>query len=343
MKNLSELRQDIITGEWVLIATGRAMRPQFFRKKSVTTEASRKGCSFEALLPDAFLVFDKKGEIYHPTPKIINELKKNWFLQTVPNKYPAIRESAICPLPEKRGLYEMMEGVGFHEVVITRDHKKSIGLMNSGEATIVLRAYRARFEALKDEECVEYISVFHNHGSEAGASVFHPHSQIIAIPVIPQDVSRSIAGSLNYFERHKKCVHCEIIHFEIEERARIVYENEKFIAFCPYVSRTAFEVRIFPKIHTPEFESSQDDDLALAGDALRAVLRKLYKGLRNPPYNFFIHTAPTSDGMYYGHYHWHIEIIPKTAVWAGFEIGTGIEISTVAPEEAAKFLRKIKI
>lgn len=342
MKNLSELRQDIITGEWVLIATGRAMRPQFFRKKTVADEAPRKGCPFEALLTEAFLVFDKKGEIYHPTQKIISELKKNWFLQVAPNKYPAIRESAICPLPEKQGLYEKMDGVGFHEVVITADHKKSIGLMSGSEATIVLRAYRARFEALKDKECVEYISVFHNHGAEAGASVFHPHSQIIAIPVIPPDVSRSIAGSLNYFERHKKCVHCEIIRFEIAERERVVYENEAFVAFCPYVSRTAFEVRIFPKIHTPEFESSRDADLVSAGDALRAVLRKLYKGLRNPPYNFFIHTAPTSDGMHYGHYHWHIEVIPKTAIWAGFEIGTGIEISTVAPEEAAKFLRKVK-
>ncbi len=342
MKNLSELRQDIITGEWVLIATGRAMRPQFFRKKSVVTETPRKNCPFEILLPDSFLVFDRKGEIYRPTPKIIKELKKNWFLQTVPNKYPAIRESATCPMPEKQGLYEMMEGVGFHEVVITREHKKSIGLMSVAEVSIVLRAYRARFEALKDEECVEYISVFHNHGTEAGASIFHPHSQIIAIPVVPQDVSRSIAGSLNYFERHKKCVHCEIIRFEIEEGKRIVYENEKFIAFCPYVSRAAFEVRIFPKIHTPEFESSKDADLASAADALRDVLRKLHKGLRNPAYNFFFHTAPTSDGMNYGHYHWHIEIIPKTAVWAGFEIGTGIEISTVAPEEAAKFLRKVR-
>ena len=212
------------------------------------------------------------------------------------------------------------------------------------EVESVISSYRARYLALKDEDCVEYISIFHNHGPEAGASIYHPHSQLIATPVIPPDVGRSLKGSASFAHAHHgRCVHCAMLAFERQDRRRIVYENKEFIAICPYVSRSAFEVRIFPKAHNPRFEISHDDDLPYIADALKVALAKIYKALDNPSHNFFLHTSPTSPTKEFNHYHWHMEIIPKTAVWAGFEISTGMDIATVAPERAAEMLRKAKI
>ncbi|MFY9461795.1 MAG: DUF4921 family protein [Candidatus Sungiibacteriota bacterium] len=343
MKNISELRQDPVTGAWVLIATGRAKRPQAFVQKDQKVIPPKEDCPFENLMKDAILVLDDRGEAYRLTKKELPHLKKNWLVQVVPNKYPAFGKG-ICQVERRLGPHHWMDGVGFHEVIIFREHMRSIALMTRQEVASVIKSYRERYQALKDEDCVEYISVFHNHGKGAGASIFHPHSQLIATPVIPPDVGRSLKGSASYAHEHKNaCVHCVMLAFEIKDGRRIIYENRDFIVLCPYVSRAAFEVRIFPKKHNPRFEVSQDDDLPAIADALRVALAKIYKGLGNPDYNFFIHTSPTAHTTEFDHYHWHLEILPKTAIWAGFEISTGIDISTIAPEKAAEFLRKVQV
>lgn len=342
MRNISELRQDLVTGAWVLIATGRAKRPHAFIQKEKRPVPPKKDCPFEALLPDAFLAIDKKGEVYRLTKKDRPHLKKNWVVQIVPNKYPAFGKG-VCRIERRLGPHRWMDGVGFHEVIITKDHTRSIALMTKEEVGHIIRAYRERYKTLKDEDCVEYVIIFHNHGRSAGASVFHPHSQLIATPVIPPDVSRSLKGSAEYAHTHRdRCVHCAMLEFEIKDGKRIVYTNRDYVVLCPYVSRAAFEVRIFPKRHNARFEISYDDDLPLLADALRTALAKIFRGLNNPDYNFFIHTAPATHTKEFDHYHWHMEILPKTAIWAGFEISTGIDISTIAPEQAAEFLRKIK-
>ncbi len=343
MKNISELRQDIVTGDWVVVATGRAKRPHAFARHTPERPQPKSTCPFERLEPKAVLVYDRAGERYRLTAKDRRHLERAWWLQVVPNKYPAFSERATCPAIASYGSYRRTDGVGFHEVVVTRHHTRSLTAMSAGEAAIVIRAYRQRYLALKDEECVRYISIFHNHGRDAGATLSHPHSQIIAIPVIPPDVRRSLQGSASYYRKHRRCVHCAILAFERRDGKRIVYENRDFVVFCPYVSRSAFEVSIFPKRHQPEFEAIDDRETLAAADALRTALAKLGRGLKDPAYNFFIHTAPTAGGRRAPHYHWHIEILPKTAVWAGFEIGTGIEISTISPETAARFLRRIRL
>ena len=343
MKNISELRQDPITGAWVVIATGRARRPHLFAQQKKQKVSSKKDCPFEELMKNARLVIDSGGEIHHLTEKNIKRLRRTWSLQVVPNKYPALKEGRICPIEKPAGPHRWMEGVGFHEVIITKDHFRPIAFLEQKEVEQVVKSYRERFHALKDEDCVEYISVFHNHGKEAGASITHPHSQLIATPVVPPDISRSLKGSQNYAHLHRgECIHCVLLTFELKEKKRIVYENKDMVVLCPYVSRTAFEIRIFPKRHSPRFEISYDDDLSTIADALRVALKKLYIGLHNPPHNFFIHTSPTSRTSEPDHYHWHIEIIPKTDIWAGFDISTGIEISSIAPEVAARFLKNIK-
>lgn len=342
MKQISELRRDLVSGDWVVVAAGRAKRPHFWRAaKRKKIRQPKEKCPFENLEKSGhkkpIFVFDFKG---NRQPSGLSAKGGNgWFLQLIPNKYPAFSAKGVCMFEKKEGPFVKMDGVGFHEVFVYRDHGRYFNDFSVSELALVLRAFQDRYNDLKDDDCVEYISVFHNHGSEAGASVSHPHSQLIGVPVIPPDVSRSIIGSKKYFDEHQKCVHCTMLEWERMHKERIIFENELFIAFCPYVSRTAFEVRIFPKIHQPRFEMITEEDRVSAAEALKAVLEKLNKKLSDPPYNFFIHTAPCKT-VGAGHYHWHIEILPKTAIWAGFELGTGIEICSVRPEDAAKHLRK---
>lgn len=332
-KMISELRQDMVSGEWVVIATGRAKRPHDFLKQTrVRARDSVASCPFEKLIPNRVLVYSKgkkKGD-------------GDWWLQVIPNKYPAFGKG-ICAVFYKEGPYQWTGGVGFHEVVITRDHVRSIGMMTSEETEFLIRAFQERYLALKDDRCVEYVSVFHNNGRLAGATITHPHSQIIAIPVVPPDIRRSVEGSRRFYREHHTCVHCTILRYERKVKKRLIFENERFVVIAPYASKTAFEMRVFPKFHSAHFEDMATRDRILLADALRTALAKLFRGLNDPDYNFFLHTAPVRSVKDTGHYHWHFEIIPKTAIWAGFEIGTGIEISVISPERAAEFLRHVKV
>ena len=341
-KSISELRQDAVSGDWVVIATGRAKRPHdFLQEKRPTFRTPKESCPFEALHPDALIVFSRGQK----------REKAQWWVEAISNKYPAFAplEKSLTGLGKRgcasfyaAGPYRWTEGIGFHEVVVTRDHTRSIAEMSDEEVEMVIRAYQERYRALQKEDCIEYIAIFHNHGRLSGATIAHPHSQIMALPVIPPAVGRSLKGSSEYFRSNHSCIHCAVIKHELGAASRIIYENESCVALAPYASKTAFEMRIFPKAHSAHFEKIQDAERAGLAAALRVTLAKLRKGLNNPDYNFFLHTAPAADKKEYDHYHWHIEILPKTAIWAGFEIGTGIEISTISPESAAAFLKSIK-
>jgi len=340
-ENVSELRQDLVSGEWVLIATGRARRPHAFaQKKRIKDTKPISACPFED--PQA----SGNGEpllIYYENKKKkvkgIKKLIKEWSLQVIENKYPAFGPGD-CSDVHKEGPYTIMDGAGFHEVIITRDHSKHLALLSVDKVEEVIKSYQERYLALMEHKCVNYISIFHNHGVEAGASVSHPHSQLIAIPVLPSDIKGSLKGAKDHHDDHKRCVHCKMIKWEREEK-RVIFQNEHFIVYAPFVPRTAFELRVYPRRHKSNFEKITTDQRKYLAEALKAALYKLYKGLNDPAYNFFLHTAPC-DGKDYSYYHWHIEIWPKTAIWAGFELGTGIEISTIEPEEVAKYLRGIK-
>lgn len=333
MKSISELRQDIVSQDWVVIATGRAKRPgDFLKQKKQPFRQPQKACPFEILHADSLVVYSLGGV----------QNKKNWAVQVIPNKYPAFGKG-VCALSHRVGPYQWVDGVGAHEVVVTQGHDRSFALMSDEEVELVIRAYQDRFLILKNDDCVEYISIFHNEGRQAGATISHPHSQIVALPVVPPDIARSIRGSVDYYHENRECVHCRVVRYERREKTRILYENEFFVVLAPYASKSAFELRIFPKKHYSHFETISVKERFMCANALRVALAKLHHGLKSPDYNFFIHTSPTNDHKTFHHYHWHLEIVPKTGIWAGFEIGTGIEISTIAPEDAAQFLRKIKI
>lgn len=328
-KNKSQLRQDLVSGDWIVIAPGRAKRPDQFIKKIVKRKvASKATCPFEDP--------QKTG---HGEP-ILAYGNKKWDLQILENKYPAFTHKKTCSVIMKDGPYSVTETGGHHELLITRDHNKNFPKLSKDQARQVLEAFRDRYLMLTSDKCIDYISMFHNWGPSAGASIYHPHYQFIAAPIVPPDIMHSLKGSIQYYADHKKCVHCVMIDWEKKYKKRIVYENAGAIAFTPFVSKSAFEVRIFPKKHLPYFENTLDTDMDYVADALQHTLRKIEKNLHDSDYNFFIHTASLKDKETHSQYHWHIEVIPKISLVAGFELGTGIEINSADPDVAAKLLKK---
>jgi UDPglucose--hexose-1-phosphate uridylyltransferase len=326
----SELRQDIVTGDWVVIATGRAKRPDEFKKADrLQYDSGIESCLFEDPVASGQ---EKDVLIYHRSDG-------EWTLRVFPNKYPAFSraKSSIRSLSE--GPYFAMPGVGYHEVIVTRDHYKSIALLGVPEVAEIFDAYQDRYISLMKKKTVNFIAIFHNHGKESGASITHPHSQLMAIPVISPYLVLELDGSEKYHKRNNHCVYCVMSEYESEEKTRVICENDEFIAFCPFASRSAFEVWVMPKKHSPYFERINDVQKMKLAEVFQKSLNAIYKGIDNPPYNFYIHTAPC-DGTDYPHFHWHIEILPHTSTWAGFELETGIEISSIQPEVAAEYLRK---
>lgn len=319
-RTISELRFDIVSEDWVVIATGRAKRPETFKKEKREIVEEKGKCPFCDLSEQLPPVYNSKNIV------------------VIPNLYPAF--SIGNNLNERDiGPYRVMDGVGFHEVIVIKEHEKDVTDFSLDEMKELVDCYQARYLELKSKPYVNYISIFHNHGKEAGASIVHPHSQLIAIPMIDPDLNRSLNGSKRYWQYHNKCPHCVMLYWDIKDGQRVIFENKDFVVLCPFASHLAFEVRIYPKDHQAYFEKIDDSKKVTLAEALMISLKTLFKGLDDPPYNFFLHTAPC-DEKEYGHYHWHFEILPKTNIPAGFELGTGIEISTIEPEKAAKYLRK---
>jgi len=332
----SELRQDLVSGDWIVIASGRAKKHlQLLKKTGKRKKAPISGCPFENPVKNGnkpILLYGRKNEGK-------KRKERDWQAMLIENKYPVFTHENVCGRNFKHGPYSVVEGIGHHDILITRDHNDNFSHLNKDSANLVFQAFRDRYLMFYNDPCLNYISIFQNRGPKAGATIYHPHYQIIALPIIPPDVGHSLSGSARYFKEFKKCVHCTMIKWEKKEKKRIIYENRGAIAFTPFISREPFELRIFPQKHLPYFENTLDEDLEWVADALQKSLLKIERKLNDPDYNFFIHTAPLKDKQKYKNYHWHIEIQPKISISAGFELGTGIEITVVDPDEAAKILK----
>lgn len=322
----SELRQDIVTGDWVIIATARARRPDEFSAPELMA------------VDDGNCLFDdpeKSGQ--EQDVLIYRRGESDWSLRVFPNKYPVVsRGRPVRSLEE--GPYFAMTGVGYHEVIVTRDPQKHIALMDDWQVAEILDAYQERYLSLMKKSSVKYIQIFHNHGKEAGASIVHPHSQLIAVPVVAPYVGSILDGAESFYKSHRERVYTMILNYELEAKKRVVFENDDFVVFTPFASRAAFELWVVGKRPNAYFERLTDGEKFSGAEALRKALLSLYQGLNNPAYNFYLYTAPAS-GTVYPHFQWHIQIIPRTATWAGFELSTGIEISSIQPEVAAEYLR----
>ncbi len=327
---MSEFRQDLVSGDWIIIAPGRHARPEdLLPPKEKRIPSSVKTCPFDHL--------ESSGN-WPPIAAYPNA--KNWRLVLIPNKYPALSHEMGCLKLIKHGPYTASEGVGHHDLIVTRDHKKSFADLSARSAEEVFAMFQTRYRTVVKDPCLRYVSCFANWGRGAGASIFHPHYQVRSLPIIPPDVAHSLTGSHRYFEVHKRCVHCAMLAYERKEKIRVIAENRSAIAVAPYVSRSPYEIRIFPKKHLPYFEKTSEVDMRGIVEILQVTLRRMRRKLNDPDYNFFIHSSPLKDQHDYKHYHWHIEIIPKITTLGGFELSTDIEINVVPPESAAALLRK---
>ncbi len=321
-----EIRHDLISGNWVIIAPKRGKRPTSFLKKKPRIRISKKKCPFEDPLKDQEVI-----SLYGHGA--------NWEIATLENKYPALTHRDPSLLKRKNGAYELLRGFGHHDLVVTRNHEANFPRLSPDGAADVFEAFKDRYQFLKKEKEVAYISIFHNWGPDAGASIFHPHYQIIAVPIIPKAVEVSLGNSGRFFRKRKRCMHDFVIDHELRMKKRIVFRNKSAVVIAPYVSREPFQLRVYPLRHLPYFEATPAEELKDVALALREALRRIERKLHDPDYNFYIHTAPVKHQASCRHYHWHIEIIPKLNVDAGFELGTGIQINSVDPDEAARILR----
>jgi UDPglucose--hexose-1-phosphate uridylyltransferase len=332
---MPELRKDPIVGRWVIIATERTKRPHDF---SARNEPRRGLCPFcpgqESMTPP---------ELYAARPSDGPGARANapgWKLRGFPNKFPALRVEGELERAGD-GIYDRMSGVGAHEVIVeTPDHLKRFSDLSEGDIAAVFEAYRHRMLDLSRDSRLKYVMIFKNHGSAAGASMDHPHSQLIALPVVPRVVSEEMKGARKHWRTKERCVFCDIVRQDLKERTRLVYENDAFVALEPYAPKFPFETWILPKQHRARFERSSNEDFAGLANALKVTLGKLNVALADPPYNFILHTTPFGEEDP-PHYHWHLEIMPTLTQVAGFEWGSGFYINPTPPEEAAKFLREI--
>jgi galactose-1-phosphate uridylyltransferase, family 1 len=264
----------------------------------------------------------------------------NWTLRVVPNKFPALRiEGELGKAAD--GIYDRMHGIGAHEVVIESE-RHDVDLFDLPEKRFedVLWAYRDRLLDLKKDNRFKSVLIFKNHGAAAGASLSHSHSQLIALPVIPKRVMEEMNGCLEYYRFRDRCLFCDIVVQEMDQKVRIVEETGEFLAFSPYAPRFPFETWIVPKRHQCAYEMIEGDQAKALAAVFRRTLRRLNLALENPPFNFIVHSAPFQERAA-DFFHWHIEIMPKLTKVAGFEWGSGFYINPTPPEESAKYLREL--
>jgi UDPglucose--hexose-1-phosphate uridylyltransferase len=327
-----ELRKDPVVGRWVIVSTERSRRPSDFGPTEPSVRVTQH-CAFcpghEDGTPDEILAERPYGgEANGP----------GWSLRVIPNKFPALRiEGEVEPSAE--GLYDRMNGLGAHEVIIEApDHAGTLATLPEPALVAVLRAYRERMRDLRKDPRFEHIIIFKNHGAAAGATIEHPHSQLIATPIVPIMVEEELTGAYGHFRLKKRCIWCDIVRQERQGGGRIILDHEGFVALAPFAPRMPFETWILPSRHGSSFEEIAGDELAPLARVLGEMLRRIARVLGDPPYNFMLHSAPLRTPVL-DHFHWHLEIIPKLGRVAGFEWGSGFFINPTPPEEAAKYLR----
>jgi UDPglucose--hexose-1-phosphate uridylyltransferase len=340
---MPELRQDPVVKRWVIVATERTRRPNEFTDHHNSVPEPKINPFAEGnedlTPPEIHAVRSTESRANSP----------GWKLRVIPNKFPVLRIEGTL---EKNGdgLYDQMNGIGAHEVLIEspRHDQQFEEQPLEGVASIV-DTYRLRVIDLLKDTRFRYVLVFKNFGRDAGATISHPHSQIIATPVIPKVVKEKLAGAQTYYDQKERNIFGDILKQELKDTRRIVYQNAAFVCFCPYASRFPFELCIMPRRQSPDFHAITSDEILQLADVLKVSLLKLQRGLNRPQYNFFIHTAPARYPRkeYWTtleqDYRWHIEVTPRLTQIAGFEVGTGFHANPVTPEDAAQFLKGVEV
>lgn len=331
---MPELRQNRFTKEWVIIATERAKRPEDLKtKREVKPQASYvETCP---LCPGN----EKQAP---PDVLTLTNSQPPWSVRVVPNKFPALAREGEATWKVQRSR-RTINGVGIHDVIVeTPDHAMTTALMSEEHVDLILRAYKIRYDQASVDPRIASVTIFKNHGGTAGASLEHPHSQMLAAPVISAQVRDRLHESLRHHDEYGECMFCEVIKEEVAEGTRVVIETQHFVAVEPFAAISPFATHIYPRRHMSSFGMINEAERRDLARVLRTFLGKLYYGLDNPDFNYTIRTAPAETGGV-RYYHWYLSVIPRITKVAGFELGSGMFINTVLPEAAAEFLRNVKV
>jgi len=337
----NEMRKDYLIDRWTVIATMRKKRPTDF-KRTIEERKQVGVCALEHgnehMTPPAVL-------IYLPTNGGIRKDKdqdslrhKNWLIRCVPNLYPAFTppQKDETSTTAKTAFVEYRAS-GHHEVLVeSPNHDEHPGTARLSQLIHVVNACVDRFRELSSKPYVRHVSVFRNHGLEAGASLSHAHTQIIATPLVPKTVEEELKAGDEVFKKEERCAFCSIIRKE-EESDRFIWKNDNFVVFAPWASVHPFEFWIFPKRHRSSILDLSQSEVASFAKTLRVSMGALKTLLNDPPYNYGFHQLTNSV---FSHYHWHLEVYPRLSIWAGFEKSTGMFINVVSPEDAAANLRE---
>jgi UDPglucose--hexose-1-phosphate uridylyltransferase len=334
---MPEMRQDPATKQWVIIATERAKRPEDYKRSSKKTDYPDydESCPFcpgnEDKTPPEEFAYRSNGT---------KPNTEGWWVRVVPNKFAALVPSGNLSRIRENGFFRRMSGVGKHEIVIESPvHNATIGTMDLRQVEEILLIYRDRFNKLSQDPRFQFVTIFRNHGRLAGTSLIHPHSQMIATPIVPLHIRHRLEEAMRYYDDNGECVFCNMLDEEVRIQKRLVLETEDFVAFEPFASSAPFETWIMPKKHAATYGNISIDDGKKFAAVLSRVMKRIYTGLKDPDYNYMIHTAPFKDANE-NWYHWFIQIVPRLTMIAGFELGSRVFINTTPPEEAADFLRQ---
>ncbi|MBE2232433.1 MAG: DUF4931 domain-containing protein [Anaerolinea sp.] len=334
---MPELRQNMATKQWVIISTERARRPEEFVDWSQRpTHESLE--SYDPHCP--FCVGNEEG----PEMELLRLPQDNpqWQVRVVKNRFPALSQQGDR-VREFDGVHRAISGVGYHEVVVeAREHNTTPALLTEEELALTLLAFQMRGVVMSLDDRIEHVIYFKNHGVRAGASLLHPHSQIIGLPVAPYDVRMRDEEARRHFDDTGCCVFCAVLEDELRDRRRVIAENDDYVAFVPYAALSPFHVWIVPREHHSSFLMVSPISLQRLAGLARDVLRRLYFGLNDPDYNIIVRTAPVK-AWYADYLHWYVSLIPRVSQSAGFELGSGMYINTALPEASAAFLRSVSI
>jgi UDPglucose--hexose-1-phosphate uridylyltransferase len=338
----NELRKDYLLNRWVVIAKDRARRPTDLAKprpeRSLTSTCPLCAGN-ESMTPPAIMLYRNiNGKITQTQDPITGVRPKDWLVRIIPNLYPAFTPPTYETKVKNLSTNPCFShAIGHHEVVVeSPDHNEEPSDARLPQLELILKAYIARHNELSTKEYIKYVSIFRNYGIEAGASLSHAHSQIIATPMVPTIVQEEQGGSKKFFNEHKKCVFCSIIEKE-RKSPRLILENEAFVVLAPYASVNPLEFWILPKQHASNIANLSETEISVFARTIKTTLKALKDIVNDPPYNYAIHLS--IDPQTSNYYHWHLEVYPKLAIWAGFEKSTGLYINTVTPENAAESMR----
>ncbi|KAK4787138.1 hypothetical protein SAY86_010971 [Trapa natans] len=326
-----ELRKDVVTGRWVVFSTARSKRPSDFKSKSPSGSGNSNSQNCPFCVGNEHLC---APQIFRVPPDPSSE----WKIRVIENLYPALDRNLRQRDAQGEESPEVLAGFGFHDVVIEGPaHGVRLSDQSPREVRDVLIAFRTRIKELAAVEEIKYVQVFKNHGASAGASLSHPHCQMIALPIVPPNVSTRLDSMKDHFRQTRQCALCEAPSNKL-----VINESTHFVSFVPFAAIYPFEIWITPRIHSSHFHEIDEDKAADLGSLLKLMLQKISVQLEDPPFNFMIQTTPlraTTSELPYAH--WFLQIVPQLSVVGGFELGSGCYINPIFPEDAAELLREV--